>query len=125
MIRGLFTGLIVAGALVAALPAAAQGLDGLHDQRAEGGRWCMSSHTHMGSGSGPTRQAAERDAASNYASVTAWEYGNNWGSFQLAASRTTSCSQSGGSWSCSVEARPCRSMSGGGAARRPRGKRSE
>ena len=110
--------------MVAALPAAAQGLDGLHDQRAEGGRWCMSDHSHAGSGSGSTRQAAERDAISNYAGFTAWEYGNNWGSYALAAGKSMSCSQGGGSWSCSLEARPCRPMSGGSGARRPRGKRS-
>ena len=131
MIRHLFSGLFVASAIgigfmaIAAQPAMAQGLDGLHDQRAEGGRWCMSNHPHAGAGSGPTRQAAERDAAANYSSFTAWEYGNSWGSWSLAAGKAANCVQSGTSWSCNIEARPCRPISGGGGtARRARAKRS-
>ena len=80
----------------------------------------MTGHTHAGAGSGSTRAAAEAEAAANYSSFTAWEYGDQWGSWRLAAGKTASCSQAGGGWSCSIEARPCRPISGGGVARRPR-----
>lgn len=91
-------------------------LDWLHEQRAEGGRWCMVDHFHQGasSGSHTTRQAAERDAAAGWSSFTSWEYGGSWGSWQLAGSKRANCSQQGSTWSCSVEARPCRPIAGGG-----------
>ena len=125
MLRRMFTGFVFAAVAIAGAGAAsAQGLDGLHDQRVEGGRVCMSDHTHAGSGSGATRQLAEREAAASYTSFTALEYGDAWGSWRLAAGRTTNCSQSGGSWSCSIEARPCRPGGGGKVARRVRGKKN-
>lgn len=115
-------GLALAGLLLAAAPASAQSLaDVLHSQRQEGGRICVVDHFHSGGGSGPTRQAAERDAAGGWSSFTAFEYGDNWGSWNLAASKTMNCSPMGGSWSCSAEARPCRPIaSGGGRARAKR-----
>lgn len=115
-------GLAVSGLLLAAAPAQAQSLaDVLHSQRQEGGRICLVDHFHSGSGSGPTRQAAERDAAGSWSSFTAWEYGGNWGSWKLAASKTMNCSQTGGSWSCGSDARPCKPLAGGGARARKRG----
>ena len=114
---------ITAAALAWTGSASAQGLDGLHDQRAEGGRWCMSDHFHYGSSSGQsTRAAAEREAASSWGGFTAWEYGNEWGSLRIAASRKMSCSQFGGSWGCEIEARPCRPMVGGRSPARAKGK---
>ena len=105
-----------------AAPAAAQALEDLHNQRAEGGRWCMSDHTHTSSSNGgATRAAAEREAISSWAGFTAWEYGNHWGNWRIAGSRTMICSQSGGAWSCQVEARPCRPLAGVGPSR-PRAK---
>lgn len=126
MIRTVLSSLFIAGlALTIAQSASAQGLDGLHDQRAEGGRWCMSDHTHVGSGSGATRQAAEREAASSYSSFTALEYGNQWGSWRLAAGRTTNCSQTAGSWSCNIEGRPCRPGGNGSrVAKRVKGQKN-
>ena len=116
----------VAGGMLAAAiwsgPASAQGLEFLHDQRVEGGRVCMSDHFHHGSSGGqPTRAAAERDAISSWAGFTAWEYGNQWGSWRIAASKRMSCSQLTGSWGCQVEARPCRPQVGAGPSR-PRAK---
>lgn len=98
--------------------ASAQGLEFLHDQRVEGGRVCMSDHFHNGSSSGhSTRQAAEREAISSWAGFTAWEYGNQWGSWRIAASKKVNCSQLTGAWGCEVEARPCRPQVGAGPAR--------
>ena len=79
-----------------------------HAARLEGGRVCYSEHAHYGSGSGNSRQAAERSAAGSWASFTDFEYGSAWANYGKAAGKNMSCSQSGGSWSCSVEARPCR-----------------
>ncbi|MGE3711138.1 MAG: hypothetical protein AB7G35_15875 [Hyphomicrobiaceae bacterium] len=94
------------------LPASAQmGLDGLHDQRREGGRWCMSDHFHYGTGTGSTRALAERDAIGSWAGFTAWEYGDSWGSWRLAASRSMKCEMGTTGWNCSNEARPCRPLS--------------
>lgn len=85
------------------------GLVGLHTLRREGGKICMIDHTHTGTSSGqPTRKAAEAAAARDFAGFTAWEYGGHWGNFALAGSKQMSCSQGGGGWSCSVEARPCK-----------------
>jgi hypothetical protein len=96
--------------LGASAPVLAQdsGLVGLHDKRREGGRLCMSDHFHDGAGSGATRKAAEAGAIRNWVEFTAWEYGGAWGSYSNAASKSMRCSNSGGSWSCSTSARPCR-----------------
>src|SRR5262245_4450859 len=105
MIRTALKMVAIAGttALLSAGSAAAQGLDFLHEQRAEGGRWCMIDHVHQGTSNGQSsRAAAERAAIASYTSFTAWEYGNNWGSWRIAASRKVSCSQSGGGWGCSI-----------------------
>lgn len=80
----------------------------MHSKRIEGGRLCLTDHFHYGNSSGQsTRAAAEREAIASWSSFTAWEYGNEWGSWRLAGSKAASCSSSGGSWSCQVEARPC------------------
>lgn len=79
-----------------------------HESRLEGGRVCYSEHAHYGSGSGNSRQAAERSAIGSWAGFTDFEYGSAWANFSKAAGKRMSCSQSGGSWSCSLEARPCR-----------------
>lgn len=103
---------ILAGGLAAGLaaPVSAQGLVDIHEQRAEGGRWCVVGHTHSAVGSGTTKALAEREAIGNWSGFTAWEYGNEWGSWRIAASRTVVCSGSAGSVSCSIEARPCRPL---------------
>jgi hypothetical protein len=105
----LLQALLATGALVT--PAAAQetGLDAIHEQRREGGRICMSSHFHFGSSSGlPSKKLAEAAAVRDWAGFTAFEYGLPWGRWSLAASKTLKCSNSGGSWGCQAEARPCK-----------------
>lgn len=103
---------IVAGAaaLLMMLPAAAEesGLVGLHSKVKVGGKLCFSDHFHHGSSSGhATRKAAEVAAIRSWQDFTAWEYGGSWGSYANAVAKNMSCS-GGGSWSCNVEARPCR-----------------
>jgi hypothetical protein len=99
-------------AALMALPSAmAQetGLDGLHAQRREGNRICMSDHFHHGSSSGhPTRKQAEAAAIRDWAGFTAWEYGLAWGSYAIAASKSMKCVQSGKTWGCELDARPCK-----------------
>jgi hypothetical protein len=84
------------------------GLSDIHDQRREGGRICMTSHFHYGSGSGATKAAAQHSAIASWASFTAFEYGSDWASFRQAGSKGMNCRQSGQSWSCSLQARPCK-----------------
>lgn len=100
-----------AGALLStslASTASAQGLEFLHSHRVEGGRVCFADHFHAGSSSGETsRAAAERAAIASWVGFTALEYGNLWGRWSLAASKSVNCSRSVG-WGCQVEARPCR-----------------
>ena len=93
------------------LPAYAQesGLAGMHDWRREGGRTCMSEHTHEGTGSGNTKNNAMKAAIRAWAGFTSWEYGNRWGSYNRAASKTASCYKTGSGYSCTVQARPCKS----------------
>jgi hypothetical protein len=103
--------LLALGALTA--PALAQsgglGLDGIHDQRREGGRTCMTDHFHSGSSAGQaSKKLAEASAVRDWAGFTAFEYGDAWGRWTLAASKSLKCSKSGSSWSCNAEARPCR-----------------
>jgi hypothetical protein len=68
----------------------------------------MLDHFHDGSGKGPTRAQAERVAIRSWAEFTAWEYGESWGRYSVAASKKMTCSPMAVGWSCAVEARPCR-----------------
>lgn len=79
-----------------------------HASRLEGGRVCYIEHAHYGSGNGSTRQAAEGSAIGSWVGFTDFEYGSAWANFSRAAGKRMSCTQSGGSWDCSLEARPCR-----------------
>ncbi len=79
-----------------------------HASRLEGGRVCYIDHAHYGSGSGNSRQAAERSAIGSWAGFTDFEYGSAWANYSKAAGKRMSCSQSGSGWDCSLEARPCR-----------------
>lgn len=82
----------------------------------------MADHFHYSSSGGQsTRAAAEKEAIGSWSSFTAWEYGNQWGSWRIAGSRKASCSNLNGTWGCQVEARPCRPLSGAGPSR-PRAK---
>jgi hypothetical protein len=83
------------------------GLAGIHSWVKMGRKTCMLDHFHNGSGSGATRPQAERAAIQSWVDFTAWEYGGTWGRYSIAAGKKMSCSRSE-SWSCDVEARPCR-----------------
>jgi hypothetical protein len=95
--------------LLSAASAAAQGLVDLHDKVRVGNKLCMADHFHYGnSGGHPSKKAAEAAAVKSWEGFTGWEYGAAWGSFRLAESRGSKCDIIGGSWTCNVQARPCR-----------------
>ena len=99
----------VAAAVVATVANAdVTGFDAMHTQARVGNKMCMTDHWHYGSGSGSTKAAAQKDAISSWQSFTDFEYGSDWARFSKAVAKKVSCSQSGGSYSCQVEARPCR-----------------
>jgi hypothetical protein len=100
---------IVFGAGLA--PAMAQsdtGFASMHNQARVGGKLCMTDHWHYGDGNGRTKALAQRDAIGSWQSFTDFEYGSAWARFSNAVAKRVSCSQSGGRYSCQVEARPCR-----------------
>jgi hypothetical protein len=84
------------------------GLAGMHTWVRVGGRTCLLDHFHDGSGSGPTRAAAQRAAMMAWSDFTAFEYGGRWGSYGAAVSKRMGCSGGPGNYSCSTSARPCR-----------------
>ena len=100
-------GLVAATAIIPAF-ADQTGMAGIHDLRREGGRLCMSDHWHYGSGNGPSKNAAIRDAVGSWSSFTAMEYGSDWASWGRSASRGQDCSRDSSGYSCSISARPCR-----------------
>jgi len=94
---------------VAAARADETGLASMHAWRRERGRICMSDHWHYGSsGTQRSRRTARRAAIRSWQDFTDLEYGSSWARWSRAASKRMGCSRSGGSWSCDVEARPCR-----------------
>ena len=95
-------------ALGSSVQAQDAGLAGMHAWVRVGGKTCMADHFHDGSGTGRTRAAAQASAIRAWVDFTAWEYGNRWGSYSAALSKSMNCSGSGSSWSCSTSARPCR-----------------
>lgn len=102
-------------------PASAQetGLDSLHAQVRVRGKICMVDHFHSGSSNGQrSRKLAEQEAIRTWVDFTAWEYGDNWGSWRMAETRRVSCNQNAGGWACTLEARPCKPA--GRTARRSR-----
>lgn len=91
--------------------ASAQGIIDIHAKVRVGGKLCLADHFHDGSSAGqPSKKAAEIVAIRVWQEFTGWEYGSAWGSFRNAASQGSRCWQTGGSWSCEVKARPCKSL---------------
>lgn len=104
---------VAAIALGAGLPSAmAQssetGFASMHTQARVGGKLCMTDHWHYGDGKGRTKALAQRAAIGSWQSFTDFEYGSAWARFSNAVAKRVSCSQTGGEYSCQVEARPCR-----------------
>jgi hypothetical protein len=99
--------LIAISAPVAALAQDVSGLAAMHDLRREKGKLCMSDHWHSGSGTGATKDAAQKAAVRSWIDFTDLEYGGRWASFGNAAGKKVSYSKESSGWSASVEGRPC------------------
>jgi hypothetical protein len=95
-------------AVSASASADSTGFDSIHSQMRVGKKTCFVSHSHSGSGSGATRKIAEMQAISSWYGYTAGEYGSDWANINKAVKRTMSCSGGGSSYTCNVEATPCR-----------------
>jgi hypothetical protein len=109
-LKGTGAGFVMALA-ASTLTAAAQdgGLTDLHSKVRVGNKLCFADHYHYGTSGGlASKKAAEAEAIRSWAGFVAWEYGDAWASIKLAVSKNMSCSNSAGSWSCNLEARPCR-----------------
>jgi hypothetical protein len=98
----------VLAASLASASAQTDGRDKFHAQARVGNKVCMTEHEHYGEGELPSRRGAEAAAKRAWSSFTAWEYGQAWGNYALAAGKKMSCTQSGGRWLCKTTARPCR-----------------
>lgn len=103
-----FAAIVLGAGFVPALANTETGFAAMHSQARVGGKLCMTDHYHYGSGTGRTKDLAQRAAIGSWQSFTDFEYGGVWARFSNAAAKRVSCSQSGGQYSCQVEARPCR-----------------
>jgi hypothetical protein len=99
--------LIAISAPVAASAQDVSGLAAMHDLRREKGKLCMSDHWHSGSGTGATKDAAQKAAVRSWIDFTDLEYGCRWAGFGNAAGKKVSYSKESSGWSASVEGRPC------------------
>lgn len=79
-----------------------------HDLRKEGGRLCMSEHSHFGSGSGRSKAAAQAAAARSWADFTSFEYGTAWARWSVARGKSVRFTKDASGWSADVDARPCK-----------------
>lgn len=85
------------------------GMSDMHEQRRVGGKRCFTDHYHQGASAGErSRGRAMAAAITSWREFTAFEYGTDWANYAKAAGKQVSCSNSGGSWSCSLDALPCR-----------------
>ena len=79
-----------------------------HDETAEGGVCCFSEHFHEGiANNGTSRSDALQTAITGWEDFTWFEYGNDYGHWSLAHSKSVSCTGGNGSWNCVVRARAC------------------
>ena len=84
------------------------GLAAMHDQRVVGGRLCFTDHEHVGVGQkAPTKSVAIRQAARDWSSFTAFEYGSDWAHWNVARGKKVLCEQVSGGYKCEVQGRPC------------------
>lgn len=90
------------------MPTQAGRLEFLHDKVLIGGHVCMKDHTHLGKGGDANQAIALTKAARDWSDFTAFEYGEAWGNFAIAANKSMSCGQLRDAWMCEVVAVPCR-----------------
>lgn len=109
---GFVVSVIISCSIVYQVQADDSGLAGaLHDLGKEKGKICMVDHFHNGTSfDQKSKRKALKEAIKSWEEFTAWEYGSDWGKFRRARSRGQRCNKSEKTWSCSVEARPCRTV---------------
>ena len=84
------------------------GFASMHAWRRVGGKTCFVDHSHEGSGSGATQQAAMSDAIKSWQSFTALEYGSDWASYANSIAKSASCNRGSSTVSCSISSIPCK-----------------
>lgn len=84
------------------------GIAGIHSWMKVGKKTCFDGHAHSGTGTGPSKKVAEMQAINAWAGFTAWEYGTDWANLTKAIKKSMKCSGSGHSYSCDLEATPCK-----------------
>jgi hypothetical protein len=84
----------------------------LHEEVRVGKNSCMVDHYHFGSSKGmASKKAAEAEAVASWANFVDFEYGGAYASWKIAAGKQVDCAKDGGgTWGCSVSARPCRRL---------------
>ena len=96
------------GLLVTAAIADDTGMSGMHAWQKVGRKTCYADHAHTGSSNGQkSKKSAMAAAIKDWQEFTAFEYGTDWATFNIANAKGTSCSQEASGWSCTVSARPC------------------
>ncbi len=95
--------------LAATSSSAQEGLANLHSWTRIGNRICFADHFHNGTGSGPSQKHAMAAAIQDWAGFTGWEYGAHWAVWAMAETKRANCRPSGNTWTCEIEARPCKS----------------
>lgn len=76
---------------------------------ADARKYCQGDrHMHYGSGTGPTKKVAMRNALSSWSGFTAFEYGNAYAYWKHARFKRKNCERASGGWSCNISANPCR-----------------
>ena len=96
------------------------GMAGIHSWRQVAGRTCFVDHTHEGSGTGASQQAAMSAAVASWQSFTALEYGSDWASYANSISKTGSCDRGTGTITCQISSIPCKGGAMRGAVRKRR-----
>lgn len=101
--------LVLTAAPINRLAAEETGVAGIHSWVKIGRRTCLADHFHTGNGNGASLRMAQAAAIRSWTDFTAWEYGGSWGRYSLAMSKSMKCERSSGGYSCTTDARPCRS----------------
>ena len=84
----------------------------VHAKKKRIGVACQGDHLHYGSSDVFKRKrTAMRDAIGAWRSWTVFEYGNEWGNWNLSRNKSVQCSRTKSKprvWKCSISSTPCR-----------------
>ena len=108
IIRVMLTASTAVMLLASPMPTQAGSLEFLHDKVRINGFTCMKDHSHSGKGGAADQATALRKAARDWSDFTSLEYGAAWGNFAIAADKSAKCGPLRESWTCEIDAVPCR-----------------